>query len=346
MSRVLGGWSYFGSRARCARGCRKDSLCLVLTLCAALPSCFSDREPMRAPVVPDTVGVFPTSGGPVLLDDATWSTTGRLAYRDNGVICILPGGLWRTDPAKAGVRIEAGSGQTLFLQGAYSPRWSASGDELTFEMEGDIFVYSLADSSTRRVVSRGRTFQPALSPDGSFIAFDADWGDRGYEIWVANSRDGSGAHPLGSRGPGDQRRASWTESGDSILCERLVDDGSMTRQVYFVPVGGGVGRQATFDTREKRSPSISPDGQTVLYSAVEPGGKAIHVWVVSRTGESARMAIPEPSWNPSWSPDGSSVTFTGFWEKSMVDSCAGIFDYNLQSAYSRCIASRFVPTCP
>ena len=81
---------------------------------------------------------------------------------------------------------------------------SPDGDEIVFDLLGDIFIIPIAGGKAT-LLSGGPAYevQPRFSPNGNLISFTSDRGG-GDNIWVM-SRDGSGAQV------GDQRRFSFAQ---------------------------------------------------------------------------------------------------------------------------------------
>ena len=184
---------------------------------------------------------------------------------------------------------------------------------------------NLETGTTRDVThSGGWDALPLYSPDGNQIAF-VSHRSAAREVWVA-SRDGSDAHAITS-GTDDLQLTplSWTSDSRSIM---YVAQG----RVYLVPVQGGpsveVPFAATFPvTRwtgmrepnipkpgERRvargigDPELSPDGRSVVYSALGD------LWIASLDGSAPRRITDTPmesEWVPRWSRDGLRIAFMG-----------------------------------
>jgi dipeptidyl aminopeptidase/acylaminoacyl peptidase len=150
----------------------------------------------------------------------------------------------------------------------------------------------------------GQGVNPAISPDGSRIAFVRD-GD----IYVMNS-DGTGATQLTFDAGQILRRTdefltangdvvertlwsaqrkyfqansspSWSPDGNAIAftSSRSVDaDGRPNEDIYIVQLAGGEPRQLTTNRSTDRTPVFSPDGQS-LYFVSNRGGN----WAIWRT---------------------------------------------------------------
>jgi dipeptidyl aminopeptidase/acylaminoacyl peptidase len=129
--------------------------------------------------------------------------------------------------------------------------WSPDGGKLYFSanaeegwetkaVESDVYVLSLADGAITRLTSRrGVENEPAVSPDGSRLAYTGfDDREQGYqvaELWVA---DANGANPraLSRAFDRDISRPEWTRDGRSIVF--LYEDHGQTN-VGRISVNGG-----------------------------------------------------------------------------------------------------------
>ena len=104
---------------------------------------------------------------------------------------------------------------------------------------------------------------PALSPDGQWLAFD--WkGD----IWLASSQGGE-AKPL-THHPARDSQPKFSPDGKEIA---FVSDREGSPQIFTVPREGGSPKQVTFHTAGSTVQDWIPDGQGLLMSATRD-----HFW--------------------------------------------------------------------
>jgi Tol biopolymer transport system component len=162
-----------------------------------------------------------------------------------------------------------GSGPRRILEdvtGPSSPSWSPDGDEIVFESgigqeatgsgDRDIFLLQVATGRVTRLTDDpARDEYPALSPDGSRIAFTRQQ-ESNADIYVMNA-DGSGVNQV-TGGEGVDLRPVWSPDGTRIAFER---DGD----IYVMTADGSAIMQLTDGPSEDRDPAWSPDGSLITF---------------------------------------------------------------------------------
>ena len=165
---------------------------------------------------------------------------------------------------------------------------------------------SSAQALTRLTSDPGLTFQPAVSPDGSLIAYSSDRdGDGGLDIWVQQLVGGRALQLTNDEA--DDTTPSFSSDGSQIVFRSERNGGG----IFIMPTLGGEPR--ILSTLGQR-PRLSPDGNWVAYSIGEEhvvGAQKIYVAPVAG-GEPQRV---QPDFaaagDPVWSPDGQSLLFWG-----------------------------------
>ena len=98
---------------------------------------------------------------------------------------------------------------------------------------------------------------PALSPDGTTLAFD--WNG---DVWTVPSAGGV-ARPL-TQQPGRSREPKFSPDGRSLA---FISDREGSPQAYVMPAQGGVPRQITFHTAGFNLQGWTPNGKKLLVSS-------------------------------------------------------------------------------
>ena len=148
--------------------------------------------------------------------------------------------------------------------------------------------------ATRLGWQAGLAIDPALSPDGSLVAYAAG-NTTNTRVLVRQIAGGRGA-PIGAAGEGSQSAPTWSPDGSRVL---YLAGGA----VFSAPASGGAGRQ---EVRQRpgtpvTSAAWSPDGRRIAFSA----GDSLFIQGADRT---VRFLALVPSGNGCrWSPDGGSI---------------------------------------
>ncbi len=144
---------------------------------------------------------------------------------------------------------------------------------------------------------------PALSADGSLLAFASDRGGAGnLDIWV---QPVAGGEPIQvTRDPADERTPSFLPDGGRLIFRSERDGGG----IYSVPALGGEPRLVVGGGL---TPRVSPDGSRIAYwtgsyIGFQPTPGIYRTWTVEAGGGTPReIAGFTNSRFPVWSPDGS-----------------------------------------
>jgi Tol biopolymer transport system component len=193
-------------------------------------------------------------------EDPAWSPNGtRIAFIKVGDLASPGIYVMNADGSDPRQILEDATGPT-------SPSWSSDGPTIVFETglghertgSGDRDIYAVDVSTgdtTRLTTDPARDEYPALSPDGSAIAFTRQ-NDGDADLFVMNA-DGSGLTRLTS-GPGIDLRPTWSPDGASIAFER---DGD----VYVMNADGSGVAALTEGSPEDRDPTWAPDGTLIAF---------------------------------------------------------------------------------
>lgn len=155
---------------------------------------------------------------------------------------------------------------------------------------------------------------PALSPDGSRIAFELS----GQGILVCDLHAKTRCTTV-EAGLGSSARPVWDPRSQELVFARYVADATGEESELLITRDGlqGVG-PLVLQTGNQDDPDLSPDGLTLVYSSAQTvslhraGVQVIrHLWrMILATGAAQPLAPgPYQDMHPDWSPDGSRIAF-------------------------------------
>lgn len=260
------------------------------------------------------------------------TAAGRIAFAQEGEIYLInPDGnrLTRLTTSDAGVY-------------NYQPALSPDGTRVAFgrveDNKSGVYLVDVDGSGLRDLTTNEWSFdyEPAWSPDGSKIAFV-----RGYdqtadgtvnfsacasEIYIV-SVDNVDADVINlTKGQGATDPA-WSPDGTRIAFARNRDH---NYDIYAITVEGGDVEQLTRTDAQEAEPAWSPDGKQIAFArgyvsatldcgwahtgAGDPplvNGPDIYLMSVDGSDQT-RLTDTENNFDPTWSPDGTSLAFVSF----------------------------------
>ena len=172
------------------------------------------------------------------------------------------------------------------------------------------------------------TGMPDWAPDGSRVFFDSSWAPF-VHIWSIKP-DGTDARQE-TFSTGFECCPSVSPDGSMLAYEYDDPDDFSLGGIYVTPIGGGTPVQLTvspkrgFDT----SPAYSPDGKQLVFQRIQfrqcppkgCGGRGetgftSAIWAVGTDGSGLHMVLPGGRvWGePHYSPDGSRILTSSYWE--------------------------------
>ena len=253
-----------------------------------------------------TAALLPATGGAAFLGDNgpilfTASAAGSPApdvwsvYPDgSGLVNLtdLPGG------AGEGRDPSASAGGTVAFTAGSGPN-------------AEIWTMNLDGSAPRQVTSNAAGDElPALSPDGSLIAFVSERDGAGdLDVWTA-AFDGT-AQGLLLDGAGRDLDPVFTPDGEHVLTASEI---SGDLDIGYVPAAGGPYPAATAITAQsdehETSPSPTPDGIRLAYGRSAGGVDDIFSAYYNGTDEFAVATDPGAAESePAYSPDGTKLVY-------------------------------------
>jgi Tol biopolymer transport system component len=169
----------------------------------------------------------------------------------------------------------------------------------------------------RLTLDPGVNIDPAISPDGKFVAYASDRsGEGNLDIWL--KQIGGGAPIRLTRDPADDSEPSFSPDGTQIVFRSNRDGGG----VYLVPALGGAERKIVDGGRR---PRFSPDGKQVAYWK----GSAYPYPLRAGSGESYIVDLETSQTHqigtefaatvqPVWSPDGKTMLVLGLKDPDLL----------------------------
>lgn len=144
---------------------------------------------------------------------------------------------------------------------------AVSARHVAFVYGGDLWVAGVDGGDARRLTSdEGTESHPAFSPDGSIVAFSAEY-DGNTDVFVVPVAGGIPVRLTWH--PGADLVQSFTPDGKGVLftSPRHVFTGRYT-QLFTVPVAGGMVTQLPIPNAS--AASYSPDGSKIVYNPLAP----------------------------------------------------------------------------
>ncbi len=197
------------------------------------------------------------------------------------------------------------AGPPLLLQ---TPSLSADG--IAFAFGGEIWMVPRAGGTAHRVVSgTQRAQRPIFSPDGTKIAYSADY-EENLDVYVIDTTGGTPRRLTWH--PGDDQAVAWTPDGSRILFRSDRASANDSSHLFTVGMEGGLPEELPLPMAEDGV--YSPDGTQLAYSPYfqwEPdwrgyrGGQTTPIWI-ARLADSSVVKVPRENSNdknPMWMGD-------------------------------------------
>lgn len=193
----------------------------------------------------------------------------------------------------------------LSKSGAPSP----DGSRVVFEADMDgtsgalhLWLCNLDGSDMHRIKTGAQSEgDPAWSPDGNRIAFEALGADGNTEVWLVNP-DGSGlaqlTHGLANKQP------AWSPDGRQIA---YTSNAGGTNDIWIMDADGQNAQRLTSLPGEEDHPGFSPAGDRVVFSETDASDFTANLQIVASTPGAAPQPLTSRGfhdWNPSWGPQG------------------------------------------
>ena len=148
--------------------------------------------------------------------------------------------------------------------------------------------------------------QPALSPDGSRVAFSY-LGD----LWIAPAEGGVADRVTAT--PDDEQKPCWSPDGDALAYS---SDANENRDIYVVALADRAVRRLTYHTGVDDKPDWSADGRFIAFHSdrdkhvnLSVATQLFDLWCIGAGGGTAWRLTRRRGENPAWAPDGASIAF-------------------------------------
>lgn len=171
-----------------------------------------------------------------------------------------------------------------------------------------LYVLELATGAVEPLAGpppEGAALAPAVSPDGTRIAFDAEV-DGSRQIWVMNV-DGTGLEPVTD--DIEATSPTWSPDGLQIAYIGFADGG--TRAVVVLDLASGASERVSSEQDDVYGADWSTDGREIVYQV--PRGDGFELRSVDlRSGETLTLCCPRDdsiASDADWSPDGNLLVF-------------------------------------
>lgn len=209
--------------------------------------------------------------------------------------------------AQPGGAAAVGSGRLVFA--TYDPQFS----------RWTMYRLPLQGERLPQPVSEGVS-QPALTPDGNFLAVRSELGDQtGLAVLAAS---GAGRRRLTTYS--EDAHPRWSSDGSQVTFESN-REGDRRWRIYTVGAAGGDERTLDFG----RWPAWSPRSPLVAYQGCSAASGRCGLLMVNTGGGESRQITDVPGDTmPSWSPDGARIAFAsaergGSWDIFVLELASG-----------------------
>lgn len=177
---------------------------------------------------------------------------------------------------------------------------------------GELYAVSATGGPLQRLTTTmANETQPALSPDGTQIAYLSD--ESGVtKLWLC-AANGTGGHWLtaGFGFAGSvEAGPSWAPTGDRIV---FVSTLNGYANLFVTDLVGGTPTPLVADSSADVEPTWSLDGAEVAFASNRSPGGTTNIYMVNVTTQAiARLTTgPGPDGQPGWLPDGR-IVYTSF----------------------------------
>jgi len=201
------------------------------------------------------------------------------------------------------------------------PRFSPSGDQIAF-VRGDVgggpevWLYSLAEGTARRLSFEGPSADPAWTTDGRAIGYSvASQGELSFSRLYRRAADGTGSAELILAGDVDLWQVDFAPGDSEVVY--FARNGSLNT-IFQASLGSDSRPVPLMETESfVTDPALSPDGHWLAYKSNESGIEEVYVRSYPDMGPPTIVSIGGGG-APAWSGDGNELFYWVKTRRSMV----------------------------
>lgn len=156
--------------------------------------------------------------------------------------------------------------------------------------------------------SQGLETEPALSPDGTMVAYASNQTGN-FDIWVVDIASGRTLQLTDD--PASDRLPAWFPDGSAIA---FVSDRSGTTGIWTTTRLGG---PAVLLAPDASDPAIAPDRTRICFVRSSRSGDRLSLWIapLQEISQAHELSGSTGIWDirhPAWSPDGTTICYEDF----------------------------------
>ena len=235
--------------------------------------------------------------------------------------------------AQAAKPASAAGAKTITVSEGTDMAVTVSPDRKTMlmDLQGLIFSVPFAGGNAKQITTPYQeASHPEYSPDGKLVALQSYAGGT-FHIWTMHP-DGTGMKQI-TTGHGDDREPRISPDGKTIA---FSSDRAMkgSYDIWTVDIASGALRQITSSDEDEFEPAWRPDGKAIAFvSGAGIAAKSVEL-IDLATSTQSHIAVIDPARGrvdaPSFSPDGSHISFVQFAGSGLFMSGARLVVTNAQ----------------